>query len=166
MGRYKYAPAITVDETDTDRPLYKLIYLSRHPVGLKVFRDTHRKALEAQASYRSAKKAESRQRSSGMSDMFSNLTNIEPSERSAREMAFGEKLARSTLLELIEANPAGLRWAELWPLVLDACTITHGALGGMVSSLRSTGDIHIPEWQSNTVRRPKDEFRLFSAKPR
>src|SRR3546814_9171518 len=39
MGDYKFAPALTVDETAVDRPLYKLIYLTRHPAGIKVFRE-------------------------------------------------------------------------------------------------------------------------------
>src|SRR3546814_8417598 len=70
MGDYKFAPALTVDETAVDRPLYKLIYLTRYPAGIKVFRDAHRKSLETQATYKSAKKAETRRVANGMNDMF------------------------------------------------------------------------------------------------
>ncbi|MBY0521425.1 MAG: three-Cys-motif partner protein TcmP [Sphingomonas sp.] len=83
LGGYRYAPALTVDETASERPLYKLIYLSRHPVGLKLFRDAHVKALEAQATYKSARKAENRRQKSGMDDMFASQNTIDPGERSA-----------------------------------------------------------------------------------
>ena len=84
LGGHRFAPLLTVDETEVDRPLYKLIYLTRHPAGIKVFRDAHRRALETQATYRSAKKVEARKRTSGMEDMFSQSTAMEPGERSAR----------------------------------------------------------------------------------
>src|SRR3546814_6103702 len=89
MGDYKFAPALTVDETAVDRPLYKLIYLTRHPAGIKVFRDAHRKSLETQATYKSAKKAETRRVGSGMNDRFSGQSAMGPGERRDREKTKG-----------------------------------------------------------------------------
>jgi three-Cys-motif partner protein len=160
MGTYRFAPALTVDETDTDRPLYKLIYLTRHPADIKVFRDAHRRALEAQSTYRSAKKAETRKRASGMDDMFAQSAAMEPGERSAREIAEGEAEARRTLLRLLAGEAEGLEWKALWPHVLDACVVTYGALGEIARDLRSRGEVVVPAWESNAIKRPKDDFRL------
>lgn len=163
MGGYRFAPALTVDETAADRPLYKLIYLSRHPAGIRVFRDAHRKALEAQATYKSAKKAETRKRASRMDDMFANFSAMEPGERSARELTEGERAARQKAMNLLRSNKDGLDWRELWPQVLDACVITYAALADIVQDLRARGQIVVPAWTSNAVKRPKDDFRLLIA---
>lgn len=160
MGTYRFAPALTVDETDVDRPLYKLIYLTRHPAGIKVFRNAHRRALEAQSTYRSAKKAETRKRRSGMEDMFSQPTAMEPGERSAREIAAGEADARRTLLRLLAVEAEGMEWKVLWPDVLDACVVTYDSLGEIARDLRLRGEVVVPAWQSSAVKRPKDEFHL------
>lgn len=160
MGTYPYAPAITVDETEVDRPLYKLIYLTRHPAGLKVFRDAHRRALETQSEYRTAKKADLRRHTTGMDDMFAPLTKMEPGERSAREMAEGEAKARNMLLQRVADNPAGIEWNSLWPAILDACVVTHAGLGDIARDLWSLGQVVVPEWQSKAIKRPKDEFRF------
>lgn len=166
MGKYQFAPALTVDETDADRPLYKLIYLSRHPAGIKVFRDAHRGALEAQSIYRSAKKAGVRRQITGMDDMFSQPDMMEPGERSAREIADGEINARKMLHELILNNINGMFWQNLWPQVLEECSITYNSLGMIARDLWSKGDVVVPAWQSDPVKRPKDYFRFLPPSPR
>jgi len=160
MGNYRFAPALTVDETEADRPLYKLIYLTRHPAGIRVFRDAHKRALEAQSTYRSAKKAETRRRVSGMDDMFSQSTAMEPGERSAREIVEGEAEARRTLLRLLATKTEGLDWKTMWPYVLDACVVTYTSLGEIARDLWIQGEILVPAWQGKGLRRPKDEFRF------
>lgn len=158
MGGYAHAPALTVDETASERPLYKLIYLSRHPAGLRVFRDAHVKALEAQATYKSVRKAEARRQASGMDDLFAGLSAMDPGERSALEIASGLVAAQSKMLHLLEQVPDGLRWKEIWPRVLDACVVTHNQLGDCVRDLRSRGTITVSAWTGTAIRRPKDEY--------
>lgn len=160
MGGYRFAPALTVDETDADRPLYKLIYLTRHPAGIKVFRDAHVKALETQATYRTARRANARQAASGMDDMFAAVAPIDPGERSALEMARGEAAARAMMLKLLGVHPEGMLWSDIWPTVLDACVTTHRKLGDIARELRSDELIRIPAWTSSMQKRPKDEFRI------
>lgn len=160
MGGYVHAPAITVDETASERPLYKLIYLSRHPKGLSVFRDAHVKALEAQAKYKSARKAENRRQKTGMDDLFADPSAIDPSERSALEMAHGVIAAEAAMLNLLAASPAGLSWREIWPQVLDACVVTHNQLGDCVRDLRSKQKVVVPAWTSSAIKRPKDEYLI------
>lgn len=163
MGGFRYAPALTVDETASERPLYKLIYLSRHPVGLRVFRDAHVKALEAQATYKSAKKAEYRRQKTGMDDLFAGLSVMNPSERSALEIAEGVTAAKVAMMQVLRENPEGLNWSDIWPHVLDACVVTHNQLGDFVRDLRNDKKVDVPAWTSKTVKRPKDEFRISLA---
>ena len=160
MGSYVYAPALTVDETATERPLYKLIYLSRHPVGLRVFRDAHVKALEAQATYKSARKAETRRQKTGMDDLFASPSSIDPGERSALEIASGGIAARAMVIEILRDKPTGLHWKDIWPRVLDACVVTHNQLGDCVRDLRDSARVTVPAWTSAAVKRPKDEYLI------
>lgn len=160
MGGYGYAPALTVDETASDRPLYKLIYLSRHPIGLRVFRDAHVKALEAQATYKAARRAEIRRKKTGMDDLFSCPNATQSGERSALEIAGGMTAAQAKLRQLLAEAPTGIKWKTLWPAVLDACVVTHNQLGDFVRSLKATGEALVPDWTSDTMKRPKEEFLI------
>jgi len=160
LGGYRYAPALTVDETASERPLYKLIYLSRHPVGLRVFRDAHVKALEAQATYKSAKKAENRRQKTGMDDLFAGPRTMDPGERSAREIAQGVVTAQATMMQMLREVPEGLDWKDIWPRVLDSCVVTHNQLGDCVRDLRNNKEVNVPAWTSGAVKRPKDEFHI------
>ena len=160
LGAYRYAPALTVDETASERPLYKLIYLSRHPVGLRVFRDAHVKALQTQATYKSARKAESRRRKTGMDDLFASPSTMDPGERSALEIAQGVVAAQATMMQMLREKPEGLHWKDIWPRVLDSCVVTHNQLGDCVRDLRDRKKVNVPEWTSRAVKRPKDEFHI------
>jgi three-Cys-motif partner protein len=163
LGGYRYAPALTVDETASDRPLYKLIYLSRHPVGLRVFRDAHVKALEAQATYKSARKAENRRQKTGMDDLFAGPSTMDPGERSALEIAEGVVAAKAMMMQMLTENRDGLDWKTIWPRVLDACVVTQNQLGDCVRDLHNERKVDIPAWTSKAVKRPKDEFRISLA---
>lgn len=163
FGGYRYAPALTVDETASERPLYKLIYLSRHPVGLRVFRDAHLKALEAQATYKSARKAESRRQKTGMDDLFAGPSTMDPGERSALEIAEGVVAAQATMVQMLTENPEGLDWKDIWPRVLDACVVTHNQLGDCVGNLRDGKNLNVPAWTSRAIKRPRDDFHISLA---
>lgn len=160
LGGYRYAPALTVDETASERPLYKLIYLSRHPIGLRVFRDAHVRALEAQATYKSARKAENRRQKTGMDDLFAGPSTMNPGERSALEIAQGVVAAKATMMQMLAEEPEGLYWKDIWPRVLDACVVTHNQLGDCVGNLRNNHKVSVPAWTSRAVKRPKAEFRI------
>jgi three-Cys-motif partner protein len=163
MGNYVYAPALTVDETASERPLYKLIYLSRHPVGLRVFRDAHVKALKAQATYKSARRQESRRQKSGMDDLFASPAAVEPGERSALEISSGVVAGKDKMLDILSQKPEGLTWKRLWPSVLDACVITHNQLGDCVRDLRDAARVEVPDWTNSAIKRPKDDFIIRPA---
>ncbi|MBW8755649.1 MAG: hypothetical protein JF595_16180, partial [Sphingomonadales bacterium] len=96
-------------------------------------------------------------------DMFAAQTAIEPGERSAREITEGEAAARQILLSELKGKVNGLDWKDLWPDVLDACVITHASLGKIAHDLWLGGQIVVPDWQGKAQKRPRDDFRLFSA---
>lgn len=164
LGKYNFAPEITVDELEKERTCYKLIFLTRHPKGIRVFRDAQIAALEAQAVNRSEAKATARTTKTGMEDLFQAVTPFEREERSAKEIRNGTIDARVLALEIIQgAGRNGVLWAELWPTVLDACVVSYSQLGKILSELRSSNQVSMPNWTNPRIRVPRDEFQIFLA---
>ena len=126
-----------------------------------MFRDAHVKALEAQATYKSARKAENRRQKTGMDDLFAGPRTMDPGERSALEIAQGVVAAKAMMMQMLRETPEGLDWKDIWPRVLDSCVVTHNQLGDCVHSLLRNKEVNVPAWTSTAVRRPKDDFHIF-----
>lgn len=152
---YPYSPVISVDKALHDRTLYKLIFLSRHLKGLQVFRDSERAALQSQALSRSLTKAGAREAKSGMADFFAADAK---SDRSSQRIQLGEEAAEAALLDALRsAGNNGLKWASLWPKILEDVVVTHSALGQIANKLRKAGTIMAPDWPSELHKIPKDD---------
>lgn len=157
VSAYRYAPVISVDKTLHDRTLYKLIFLTRHPKGLEVFRDSENAALQAQAMSRTTSKAAAREVKLGMGDLFGSQEHI-PNDRSSIRLKAGEAQARVHLqASLAAGGTTGKRWSEVWPSVLNEAVITRSKLGHIVNEMRKAGQIDAPDWPSERHRIPSDD---------
>lgn len=159
---YTYAPVITVDKVFQNRPLYKLIFLSRHSEGLKVFRDSEEKVLDAQAKVRSVSKAKKRAASSVVGDLFADGADAVPNDRSSQVIRRSRELAPLRLRErLVAAGPKGMAWCDLWPPILDDFSVTRSWLGRQVNEIRKSGHISAPGWPSERKEIPDADQRLI-----
>jgi three-Cys-motif partner protein len=157
---YSYAPVISVDKPLHDRTLYKLIFLTRHATGLKVFRDSEHKALEAQAVSRSRAKADAREAKSGMTELFGGQMDV-PSDRSSFRLREGEEAAKKALLATLKmAGTAGTSWRQVWPSILNSAIVTHSHLGRIANDLRKAGVIDAPGWPSERKVIPEEDQLL------
>lgn len=158
---YVYAPVITVDKVLHNRPLYKLIFLTRHSEGLKVYRDSERSALDAQATTRSASKAKKREAGTLMGDLFADGSDAVPNDRSAQVIRRSEEEAPRRLQALLANANSGFRtWKECWPPILAELSVTHSWLGRHVNDRRKAGQISAPGWPSERTQIPRDEQQL------
>lgn len=161
-GNYRYAPVITVDKVHHNRPLYKLIFLSRHSEGLRVFRDSEQRALDAQAEARSASKAKRKAESSAIGDLFADGADAVPNDRSSRIMKSGRQLAPARMIEkLSSADTTGVIWKDVWPPILDEHSVTRSWLGRQANELRKSGQISAPGWPSERKQIPDEEQLLI-----
>ena len=159
---YEYAPVITVDKVLHNRPLYKLIFLSRHSKGLEVFRDSEEKTLGAQAEVRSAAKAKTKAANSGMGDLFGDGTDAVPNDRSSQVLRLSKEQTANNLTErMIAAGAAGMTWGELWPQILKDFSVTRSWLGRHVNDLRKSNQLQAPGWPSERKQKPDDDQRLI-----
>ncbi len=162
LGDYEFAPEITVDELEKERTCYKLIFLTRHPKGMQVFREAQIAALQAQAFNRSGAKAAARCAKTGMEDLFQTVMPINPAERSAREIANGERDGRSLAATMIRhAGNKGILWKDVWPSVLDTCVVHYSQLGRILGDMRASSQIKVPNWTNNRIKIPRDDYRFF-----
>jgi three-Cys-motif partner protein len=162
---YIYAPVITVDKVLHNRPLYKLIFLSRHFEGLKVFRDSEEKALNAQATARSASKAKKRAESSAIDDLFSGGEDAVPNDSSSQIVQRSQAQAPLRLIEqLAGAGQIGLTWGELWPPILADFSVTQSWLGRRVNEMRKAKKLLAPGWPSERKQIPENSQRLVWVK--
>jgi len=161
-GGYTYAPVITVDKAVHDRALYKLIFLSRHPEGLKVFRDSQAKTLTAQAASRSRAKARKKAVSSPMDDLFAEGEDAVPNDRSSQILRRSQVRAPVTLeREIKAAGAGGILWGKLWPPILNEHAVTRSWLGREVNARRKKGCLLAPGWPSEKHQIPEDDQRLI-----
>lgn len=163
-GGYTYAPVITVDKAVHDRALYKLIFLSRHPEGLKVFRDSQAQALKAQADSRSRAKAKKRAASATMGDLFAEGEDAVPNDRSSQILKRSEAQAPLSLEKaLASAGSEGMLWGDLWPPILNEYAVTRSWLGHGVNTRRKSGRLLAPNWPSEKHKIPDEKQRLIWA---
>lgn len=161
-GVYTYSPVISVDKVHHNRALYKLIFLSRHSEGLKVFRDSEEKALGAQATARSAAQAKRKDENSAIGDLFSGGEDAVPNDRSSQDIRRGREQASIRLVEcLVAVGMAGMAWRKLWPPILNDFSVTESWLGRQVNSLRISGEVSAPGWPNELTKIPKDNQILI-----
>jgi three-Cys-motif partner protein len=159
---YEYAPVITVDKVLHNRPLYKLIFLSRHSKGLEVFRESEEKTLGAQAEVRSAAKAKTKAANSGMGDLFADGSDAVPNDRSSQVLRLSKVQVPNNLVERLKAaGTAGMTWGELWPQILEDFSVTRSWLGRQVNEFRKSGQFLAPGWPSERKQIPDDSQRLI-----
>ena len=154
-GSYKFVPSLTVQKTLSDRTYYHLIFGTRHPEGLAVFRDSQIKALEAQADVRSSEKSKVKVARTGQDDLFGGADAVQQ-DPSSKEIADGKTDGTAFAQKLIADRAFGIEWSELWPSVLERFTIRRSDLGNAINALRKSGVIDAPRWPSERHRQPQD----------
>lgn len=160
MGGFDFSPAITVDKVLSDRALYKLIFLTRHPLGLKVFRDAQAVALEVQSQTRSRVKSDRRTERTGQADLWSAAGISDPVERNAVLLAKQRNEAEELMLSYIDDAPeGGILWRMLWTLVLDEKVATLKELKAAIQRWHKEGRVRILGLKP-PARTPKDHHYI------
>ena len=159
-GQFDYVTTLTVQTPQSDRTFYHLVFGTRHPVGLSVFRDSQIKALEAQAQLRTSIKSKAKTDKSGMGDLFGGQF-VVASDPSSLEIEEGKAKGIAKTKELIQQNAEGIVWSKLWPQVLKDHIIRKSTLAQAINIWRKQGQILAPNWRSTKHRVPADNELLF-----
>ena len=163
-GCFTFVPSLTVQKTFSDRTLYHLVFGTRSPIGLEVFRRSQVKALSAQAAIRSKAKDEKVTQRTGQGSLWGGAER-EASDFSTRQIEQGLRDGLTLAEAILRVTPDGVRWKDLWPRVLDDCLVTTSALGRAMNDLRKAGRLTAPNWPSPKKLIPDDD-QLLGLVPR
>lgn len=154
IGGYKHVAETTVLRPTMDRPLYSLVYGTRSPVGLEVFRSCQIKALRKQDEARGIAKFNATVTSSDQGEMFSSFSGFAP-DPSAIFLSDQERLAAAYLWSLVPPAPELAAWRDIWPMVLERHVIGRAKVNHLANEMRKNGTLTFVGW-SGRQRSPND----------
>jgi three-Cys-motif partner protein len=159
LGNYRFVAETTILRPLKDRPLYCLCYATRHPIGIKIFRDCQIRALQEQSATRAAVKLQYAAKTSGQAEMFESLHDMGADELN-EFLASERQRAERSLLELTPQKPAAIRYEMLWPEVLARHVIRHPQVNELAVKLRKAQALEFPEWEKGR-RVPQPSYRTW-----
>ncbi len=158
LGGYAHIAETTVLRPTIDRPLYSLVYGTRSPKGLEVFRDCQIKALHNQDKARGIAKLQAAVAASEQGEIFGSFSQMAPDP--AEAYLAGELAnAKTLLLDLTPPTPSTVMWGDIWPKVLERHVVSLPQLKAIASDLRKAGRLSFLNWAPRK-RSPDDHYRF------
>ncbi len=159
LGGYKHIAETTVLRPTMDRPLYSLVYGTRSPVGLEVFRNCQIKALRKQEQARGVAKLNAAVAATNQGEMFRSLTGLAP-DSSEAFLIGEERLAEAFLRDLIPTSPAMAAWRDVWPKVMERHVVGRARINQLANDMRKVGTVTFTGWGAR--QRSPDDQNLVS----
>lgn len=156
IGGYNFVAETPIFKPHAERTLYSLIYATRKPPGIEVFRHSQVKTLREQEVVRgNIRQAKT---SGAQTEAFLPLE-MAPSDTEAY-LDLERTSAKKYFLDLVGQNLPSNTYGDLWPKVLAKHAITRVELNSIAASFRKEGRISFPDWQTGK-RVPADGWRVF-----
>lgn len=159
VGGFQYVADVEVQYPGRSRTFYYLVYGTRKPAGLKVFRDCQIKALEEQSAVTGRMQIQA-VANTGQGFLFG-PPQPAPDLKLRTGMERERTAARGMLLRLVPDHGPGVQWGLLWPKILADHVVSESMLGRIANELRKADIISIPAWSSERKQIPDDSYRLF-----
>ncbi len=161
IGGYEYVAEITILRPLKDRPIYCLVYGSRHESGIEVFRDCQMKALHTQAELRAQGKVRATEAKSGQNELFESMLDMAP-DKTAAMLAEAKKKATAKVLELTPKAPDHITYKKLWPAVMTEHVVRLTDVNTICADLKKKNELVFLDWEPRG-RVPKDHYRMQRA---
>jgi hypothetical protein len=160
VGGYKYVADVDVRRTDSDRTLYFLIYGTRQPSGIKVFRDCQTRALGVQSELLAKKKVADRSAASNQFELLGSMNQMAP-DRNQAFLKDEMSNARRLLLDIVPRSAPGEPWERIWPKVLAKHVIRLTDVNKIANECRKEGQIIFPTWTAGRKTVPDSNYMVF-----
>lgn len=158
VGGFKYVADVDIQYPGRERTFYFLVYGTRRPSGIEVFRDCQIQALEEQSEISGRLQVQAAE-ARGQMELLGSMNEMRAEPLRAFLRKEGEA-AKRQLLALISAEGRRLRWDAVWPQVLADRVIRKSELGRVVNNLRKADVLDIPAWTSNRKQVPDDDYLI------
>jgi three-Cys-motif partner protein len=158
LGDYRFVAETTVLRPTRDRPLYCLVYGTRSPIGLKVFRESQIKALRQQDLIRGRTKLTTSAATTGQNELFGSLSEMAPDPTTVffdAELEQAEQLMKAVTPSAPDSAP----WGRIWPHVMERYVVSHAQLNQLAGKLHRQGIFCCAHW-GHRKRVPDDGYRL------
>jgi three-Cys-motif partner protein len=145
VGYFGFACSAIVLHPEIDRTHFNLIYLTRHPEGVKVFKEAEKKAMEVQEAARAEAQQRRRVAREGQPELFDSKELHDSSHyESLRNRYLGR--SRALVLEALESKPQ-LLYDEAWLLALSQPMSWESDLKQWIEEWRQEGRLEIAGMQ-------------------
>lgn len=160
LGGYTHVAETTVLRPTQDRPLYSLVYGTRSPIGLEVFRDCQIKALHQQDQVRGVAKLNALSTATQQTELFGSLSEM-TGDPTTTFLEAERRAAGDLLLALAPQAPEVASWADIWPQILERRIVSRPEVNALAADLRKSGALVFPDWGARK-RVPDDSYRVFT----
>lgn len=158
LGDYPFVAETTVLRPTRNRPLYCLVYGTRSPIGLKVFRESQIKALRQQDMIRGRTKLTTSAAATGQNELFGSLSEMAPDPTTAffeAELEQAEQLMKAVTPSAPDSAP----WGRIWPQIMERHVVNQAQLNQLAGELHRQGVLLCADW-GHRKRVPDDGYRL------
>jgi three-Cys-motif partner protein len=151
-GQFKFV-LLTPVEKPSERVHFCIAYGTRSTAGLQAYRDIEFQALSKHGARRMEAAAKADLAVTGQLDM---LAGVVTTDNRSIETQVGEIKghAEAWIINKLKDKPAGMPFAELWPLVLDQFMLRLTDVKDICAKLGSEGEIDTP-WKLSGEKRRK-----------
>ena len=146
IGGFQYACSAIVLHPEHARTHFHLIYLTRNAEGVKVFKETEKKAMEVQEAARAQAQQRSRIGRKGQAELFESRAMHDPSHYQGLRERYSIK-ARDSVLKALKAQ-GRLLYDEAWTLALSHSMTWESDLKEWVEDWRAEKAIEMEGWRS------------------
>jgi three-Cys-motif partner protein len=156
LGGYPHVLETPVFYPLRDRTFYSLIYATRAPAGVEVFRECQVATLKEQDDRRAEAKVADQARRSGQNEFFLDATRMagRPSDLT---LASADAAAREMMAEIVASSPTGMKFDALRLQVMKKQIIKKERVGQLAAEMRKEGLLAFSGWEAKR-RVPQDHY--------
>jgi three-Cys-motif partner protein len=142
-GRYTYVLPAIVLHPEFDRPHFHLIYGTRHPKGVEVFKDAEKSAMHEMERLRAGAQQRRREERTGQSEL--SFSDGETSTESLYYQELRDRYLRQARQRIFSLLKGGRRvlYDEAWALALESPLVWESDLKDWIRDWQSTEELRI-----------------------
>jgi hypothetical protein len=158
QGKFQYVLPAIVLHPEIDRTHFHLIYATRHPKGVEVFKDTEKRAMSQMEQVRAAAQSRRREERTGQGSLFGADEAPESSHyNELRERYLRD--SRQRVLNLLQQSDR-LLYDDAWAQALEFPLVWESDLKGWIEGWQQQGVLRLEGLQGRE-RVPKREHSHF-----
>jgi hypothetical protein len=156
-GQFDFACPAVVLHPDVERTYFHLIYATRHPKGVEVFKGVEKKAFEFQEQVRAEAEQRKETQKTGKQSLFKDL----PQPPSHRAVTLRERYlaAVQKRIEELGAKTKQVRYDDIWGAAMAFPLVWDSDVKELITSWQKSGRVkvlnlpprHKPKWGQNHI---------------